>query len=347
MTELSPVPETPTTQVEPQPETQPAEKRRRGWKRWLLLLLLLLLLLCCGCMWGYYLNTRQPITKVLPIAQVVTKGVKPHYLFSIYGIIEPVGVAATADGERIYVAESGGDRLIHAFDRDGNEVFSFAPPNSTTPARAPVYISVDAAGLVYVSDRIRRSVEIYDAGGNYQATMTPPVNDGWQPMGVRLEGDGFYFTELTKGKHRVILTTKDGKLITQFGRESDAGGPTDFLYPNSTAVDARGRLYVSDSNNGRVQVFDKSGTYLFSIGGLSVPRGMVIDQDDRLYVVDAISHDIKVYDTSVDKVALLFSFGDFGVNDGEFNYPNDIAIDSTGRLYVADRVNNRIQVWVY
>lgn len=333
----------PATLPEPPPEKNP----RRNWRRWLLLLLLLLLLLCCACLWIYYFTTRQSFTRVLPVTQVVTKGFKPHYLFSIYGMVEPVGVGVTTIGDRIYVAESGGERLLYAFDRDGEPLFNFAPPKSTPPGRAPVYVAVDRSGTVYVTDRIRRTTDLYDAGGNYQSTLTPPIQDGWQPLSLRYENDTLFFTEVTKGKHRVVIADKSGKLITQFGKEGDGTAPDELLFPNSTAIDVRQRLYVSDSNNGRIKVFDQKGELLFVLTGFSVPRGMAIDSDDRLYVVDAVAHTIKVYDTAKDKVEMLFTFGDFGLNDGEFNYPNDIAIDGTGRLYIADRVNNRIQVWVY
>ena len=48
-----------------------------------------------------------------------------------------------------------------------------------------------------------------------------------------------------------------------------------------------------------------------------------------------------------DTNAVLFTFGVFGMDDGQFNYPNDIVLDLFGRLYIADRENNRIQVWSY
>ena len=74
---------------------------------------------------------------------------------------------------------------------------------------------------------------------------------------------------------------------------------------------------------------------------------MVIDQYDRLYVVDAVGQNIKVYDVSGTQPRFLYAFGDYGAEDGLFNYPNDIALDNSGRLYVVDRENNRVQVWSY
>jgi len=74
---------------------------------------------------------------------------------------------------------------------------------------------------------------------------------------------------------------------------------------------------------------------------------MALDNEQRLYVVDAVDHTVSAFDTRGEKMQVLFSFGDPGIGDGEFNFPNDITVDDTGRLYIADRVNNRVQVWLY
>ena len=118
-------------------------------------------------------------------------------------------------------------------------------------------------------------------------------------------------------------------------------------------TDGRGRFFVSDGNNGRISMWDPSGKFLvhFGVGvgpySLNLPRGIWVDQKDRLHIVDAVAQDVKVYDVSVDEPAYLYSFGDFGIEDGYFNFPNDIAMDRSGWLFIADRENNRIQVWSY
>ncbi len=132
------------------------------------------------------------------------------------------------------------------------------------------------------------------------------------------------------------------------GNEADQ-----FTFPNVAVMDFLDRLHVLDGNNSRISVWDNQGNHLFLYGtgsgdsALSLPRGGAIDSKDRLHVVDAVGQNVKVYDVSGVEPDYLFSFGEFGLDDGQFNYPNDIALDLFGRLYIADRANNRIQVWSY
>jgi DNA-binding beta-propeller fold protein YncE len=116
-------------------------------------------------------------------------------------------------------------------------------------------------------------------------------------------------------------------------------------------VDQEGRILVSDSNNGRVGVLSPEGAPLFSFGrGLGaqstgLPRGLAVDERNRAYVVDAVSHVVLVFEVQDNGAKQLFTLGSQGSKDGEFSYPNGIALDRAGRLYITDRENNRVQVW--
>jgi DNA-binding beta-propeller fold protein YncE len=300
-------------------------------------------------LWGSYLTTRQSVAKLVgaepAIVGAMASALRPRYLFSIYGVEEPFGLAVTPRGDRLYVAESGGERLVRVFDANGKQLQAFAPPDTLPQTRVPVYVALHRSGQVYVTDRFRRSLDVYDAGGNHKGSLAPPFAEGWQPLGVRVDVDSLVITEVTDGKHRVLKTDLQGKPILQYGQEGGTEDPGGLRFPNSAVVDSLGRIYVSDGNNARVQVLDRDGNLLYTIPGFGLPRGLEFDSYQRLHVVDTVNGEVRVFDASGVRPNLLFSFG--GTGDDQLNYPNDIAIDDNDRVYIADRASNRVQVWVY
>jgi len=297
-----------------------------------------------------YQVTKKPITRLpgVQVIQAITRTTPPRYLFSIYNLARPMGVAVTPEGDRIYVTEADGERMVRVFDRSGKPLGAFAPPSTSPTDRVPVYLAIDPQGKVYVSDRLRGVIDIFSPTGEYLGKFTPSDAQPLPaPLGVAFDQAGnLLVTDILQGQHRIIAFGPDGSRRLEVGKEGPGAG--EFAFPNAIVVDSQGRIFVADSNNVRVQVFEQDGGYLgtFGRGELALPRGMVIDDLSRLYVVDTFGHEVRVYDISKG-VNPLFTFGSAGPGDGEFYYPNGIAIDRTDRLYVTDRENGRVQVWVY
>ncbi len=304
---------------------------------------------------GYYLITRKSLLE-LPMARAVARGSTPHYLYSIYGVSRPLGVALDPTGQRLYVAESSGERRLRVFAPDGKLLSSYSAADTTPGSRNPTYVAVDAGGTVYVTDRLGGAIDTFGADGTYLGVFDPLVHTraqgkGWLPLGIRFDLQGnFYVTDVAE-QHQIYIFAKDGTMKKVFGKSGT--GPGELNWPQGVAVDARGRLFVSNGNNGRIDIFDSDGDPKGSFGrgtgkgSVGLPRGIAIDSENRLYVVDNISHLVNVYDVSGEDVGFLFSFGTNGVGDGEFAAPFDVAVDSANRIYVSDRDNNRVQVWVY
>ncbi len=375
----------------------------RGWSRRRLLVLLIALLVLIAIVIALliiYVFNPQPLPDLLPI----DLDYEPHYLFSIYGVEQPMGVTLSPDGERIYVSESGGERLIKMFDRDGNLQASFSAAGTTPSSRAPVYLDTDGDGRVYVTDRLQHAIFVFDRDGTYLdsvldpndtlgeyvagsacglqegtafsfnsfeavvrctppggAEQTLPVPDivDWSPLGIRIDAGRVLVTDVLQDHHRLRLhdggfpaTPADLDLaaLTEGGTGQE---PDQLLFPNVAVADSQGRVYVTDGNNGRVSIWDGDGGFVRTIGtgsgegSLSLPRGATVDSRDRLHVVDAVGQDVKVYNVSGEEPVFLFSFGEEGLEDGQFSFPGDIALDARGRVYITDRENNRIHVWSY
>jgi len=104
--------------------------RGQGRRRRKLLVLAGLLLLLGGLLavW-YYLAARPPLT-TLPAVGPLARAAPPRFLFAIYGVARPVAVALSADQQRLYVAESEGERLVRIFDRSGQPLGMLAPPRA-------------------------------------------------------------------------------------------------------------------------------------------------------------------------------------------------------------------------
>ena len=66
-------------------------------------------------------------------------------------------------------------------------------------------------------------------------------------------------------------------------------GPGEFNAPHTIALDSRGRLFVGDRNNNRIQIFDQNGKFIDQWKQFSRPSGIYITQDDTIYVADSES----------------------------------------------------------
>jgi len=90
---------------------------------------------------------------------------------------------------------------------------------------------------------------------------------------------------------RVLKFDKGGKLITSWGKWGSGDG--EFDQPHALAMDSRGRLFVGDRNNNRVQIFDQDGKFLDKWYQFSRPSGVYIDKNDMIYVADSESKSVS------------------------------------------------------
>jgi sugar lactone lactonase YvrE len=118
----------------------------------------------------------------------------------------------------------------------------------------------------------------------------------YQPNAVYVAPNGSIFVSeghaSTEGSTaRVLKFDKDGKFLKAWGKLGK--GPGEFDQPHALAMDSKGRLFVGDRSNNRIQIFDQDGTYITEWTQFSRPSGIAIDRDDNIYVADSESGSVN------------------------------------------------------
>jgi DNA-binding beta-propeller fold protein YncE len=121
-----------------------------------------------------------------------------------------------------------------------------------------------------------------------------------------------------------------------------------FNFPTHLWADAKGKLYVSDTLNYRVQVF-ANGEFLGAFGQqgdrpgyFAHSCGIATDSFGNIYVTDRQFENVQIFNPQGE---ILMAFGQEGTAPGQFWLPAGIFIDSRNRIYVADSFNKRIQIF--
>jgi len=331
-----------------------ADTAKTSWRKWLLLALLLALLaLVLYSIYYFNANRRLPIPGLGSMDEAVEP---PRYLYSISGpqgpdaLTRPLGVEVSDDG-RVYVTDSSA-RVVRVYTVEGDYLFSFneIADGENTTLGTPVYLTINNKGELFVSDRRHRSVYVFTLDGEYLRKVVPSDSEEarlWGPLGLGTdERDNLLVTDVGRVQlHQVIVFDENGDEVRRFGRfeqvEEISDTPGAFYFPNDVESSG-GTIYVSDSDNRRVQTFDENGVFESIVRTSGIPRGLAVDDEKRLYVADALSHQVDIYDERGERIA---GFGGNGIGPGQFRYANDLALDGRNRIYVTDRLNHRVQVW--
>jgi len=140
---------------------------------------------------------------------------------------------------------------------------------------------------------------------------------------------------------RIVKFTKDGKYVKEWGKLGS--GPGEFRTPHSIALDSRGRLFVADRGNHRLQIFDQNGTFIAQWRQFSRVSGLFIDRNDNLYAIDSEtsgmrhpgwSTGIRIGKTTEDKV--LAFIPPHPTKDPWGAAGEGIAVDPDGNVYGAE-----------
>ncbi|MHA2032163.1 MAG: 6-bladed beta-propeller [Candidatus Kariarchaeaceae archaeon] len=106
-------------------------------------------------------------------------------------------------------------------------------------------------------------------------------------------------------------------------------------------------VFVADTYNHRVQVFDRFGNFAYKFGSYGSGDGQfnytygIAVNDSHIFVTDAFNSRIQIFDHAGNFVN---KFGSYGSSSGQLSWPYGISLNNS-HIFVAERGNNRVQIF--
>jgi DNA-binding beta-propeller fold protein YncE len=259
-------------------------------------------------------------------------------------LMKPYGIAVAGDG-RVFVTDTAA-RRVFVFDPVAKSV-GFVGEKGPGKIVKPVGVAVDDAGTVFVADATLKRLVGYAPDGRVTIAIG---HDGelQNPSGLAIDRQRKQLYVADAKKHQVLCySSADGRFLRAIGKRGVE--PGEFNFPTNLSVDRHGRLYVTDTLNFRVQIFDASGAVVKSIGSqgdgpgrLNRAKGVGVDSEGHIYIADTSFNNFQIFDADGN---ILLHVGATGTGPGEFLLPAGLFVDDADRIYVADQGNARVQVF--
>lgn len=228
---------------------------------------------------------------------------------------------------------AGGGAEQGAIDRQGR----YRAPRHP-PGRSEIHVGARAGGrtlmatvLLGRNEALYQFVRKWGEEGSEAGRFRGPHSIAWAPQGELVVVDSV--------SSRVARFSPEGGFLGEVG----AGPGTDagqFKAPRDARIDASRRIFVSDGDNHRVQVFDSLGQLLFGFGRKGTAPGEMLrvhaldfDREGRVFAVDVDNNRVSVFDRNG---RFLSQWGREGKGPGEFYGAHSIGVDLNGEVIVSN-----------
>ena len=239
-------------------------------------------------------------------------------------IMNPSGVDFMPDGN-IVVAE--GDNRLQIFDRCGQSMRIIGWGKIK-----PQQVTFTRDGKLAITDKRDKCVKVFNTDGELKAMWGSGLLG--LPTGIATMASGkFVVTDVDK--HVISIHAADGSVLTQFG--SWGSGDYQFNSPSYVTVNQEEEIFVSDTGNGCIKVFDQTGKFLrkftlssSSQGSVRRPQGICVDTMGNILIADRDNHRVSLHSKDGH-----FSSHVLDKNDG-LRYPCDIKASVDGYVVVVE-----------
>jgi sugar lactone lactonase YvrE len=257
---------------------------------------------------------------------------------------------------------------VQVYSVDGTFLHAWGGPGFKNPH----HIVIDRQGNVWITDYGLHVVQKFTEKGKLLLTLGTPNEPGAdathfnRPTAAAVTPTGDVFVTDGYGNNRVVHFDAQGSFVKMWGKLGVKAG--ELSQPHSLSVDSKGRLYVGERNNCRIQIFDQNGRSMGQWRNLVNPWGTWITPDDQVYVCGSSPKRWGKHSNlgnpptdqllmKLDTTGRVLSLWTFPLvkpgqqTPGHIDWIHGLAVDSHGNVYVGDVSDNgerhRAQKFVY
>jgi DNA-binding beta-propeller fold protein YncE len=267
----------------------------------------------------------------------------------LFQLGEPYGIAVDSKNN-LYVADQKVG-AIFIFNTETRDVELIKNGVQAHFARI-IGLAMDDNDRLFVSDPGLRHVLVFNAAHKAEDVITDGmVSPG--ALAIDRENRLLYVSDVELDQ--VLVYDADTlKLIRTMGtagHKHELTSPGDFAKPTGLAVDREANLYVADTLNDRIEIFDADGKFISTFGKngdgpgyFARPKGVAIDSDGHIWVADGMQDRVQVFNQ---EAQLLIAFGGHGLLPGMFQGLVGITIDKMNRVFTSEIYPGRVQQFRY
>lgn len=280
----------------------------------------------------------------------IATGSTPSDFKQRWQLVTPNGIAVDSKN-LVYIADSK-VRAIFIVNVETGE-YSMIKNGADGRFKWLIGLAIDDTDRLFAADSGMKHVVVFDKNHKFEGAISEGLVD---PGALAIDNDNrlLYVTDAEQDLVLVYDADPPFKLIRRLGKpgtDHTSTEPGEFAKPAGVAVDQDGNVFVADTWNNRIEVFDADGTFLRTFGEagdgpgfFARPKGVSIDCDGQVWVADAMQDRVQVF---TPEGQLLIYMGESGLLPGQFQSLANVVVDKNNRILTTEIYPGRLQVFRY